>query len=319
VNVLVTGAAGFIGSHLACRLAALGHRVRAMDDLSTGRMENLAPVLDVIELLSGDVANAAACQDAVCGMDAVFHHAAVPSVPRSTADPMRTHRANVDGTLTLLEACRGAGVHRIVYAASSSAYGNPPAGPTSEGTPVNPLSLYALQKLAGEMYGHLYSRLFGVAVVGLRYFNVFGPRQDPQSEYSAVIPRFTAMMLRGERPTVFGDGQSTRDYVYVDNAVDANLLALEAEGVVGRSVNIGSGVGVSLIQLVERLNRILGTDLAPVLLPERPGDVRHSQADIGLARRLLGYVPRVDLDEGLRRTVASLRTAPGSSGSEPGR
>jgi UDP-glucose 4-epimerase len=308
MKVLVTGAAGFIGSHLAERLDALGHEVRGVDDLSTGRRENLAGLGPRFELVEGDLADGAVCARAVQGVEAVLHQAAVPSVLRSIQEPARTHRANVEATVQLFEASRHAGVRRVVYAASSSVYGDSETLPKHEQMPAKPLSPYAVQKHAGELYGRVYSALLGLPVVCLRYFNVFGPRQDPASEYSAVIPRFVSMLLRGERPTVYGDGTSSRDFVYVEDVVHANLLALDAPGAPGHSFNVGTGERVSLDELVSRLNAILGTRLPPLYLPERAGDLRHSLAAIDRARSVLGYEPKVPFDEGLRRTVQSLRT-----------
>ena len=310
IKVLVTGAAGFIGSHLTQRLVTLGYDVRAVDDLSTGSRENLAGFVDRIELFEADLADPEVCRAAVQDVQFVFHEAAIPSVPRSIAEPSATHRANVDATFHLFEASRMAGVRRLIYAASSSVYGDTPELPKREQMPAQPRSPYALQKYFGELYGRLYAELFGLEVVSLRYFNVFGPRQDPNSEYSAVTSKFISMMLRGERPTIFGDGETSRDFTYVDNVVEANMLAMGASPATGQCVNIGCGRAYSLNDLVAILNSILGTDLPPVYLPEREGDVRHSLADIGLAGELLGYRPSVDFAEGLTRTVAATLAAP---------
>jgi UDP-glucose 4-epimerase len=307
MRVLVTGAAGFIGSHLTERLCGLGHGVRALDNFASGRRENLAGMLDSIELVEADLADPKVCRDAVAGVDAVLHHAAISSVPRSIADPAGTHRTNVEATLRLLEACREAGVKRVVYAASSSVYGDGDQLPKHEALPPRPRSPYAVQKHVGELYGALYTELFGLQVVSLRYFNVFGPRQSPDSEYSAVIPRLIGQMLRGERPTIYGDGRTSRDFVYVTDAVEANLAALAAPAAAGRCINVGRGERVSLNELVEMLNGLLGSRLPALHLPERPGDVRHSQADIRLAEELLGLQPKVAFEEGLRRTLAWLK------------
>jgi UDP-N-acetylglucosamine/UDP-N-acetyl-alpha-D-glucosaminouronate 4-epimerase len=309
MKVLVTGAAGFIGSHLTQRLVALGHEVRALDNFATGRPENLAEVRKHVEFLEADLADPDVGRGAVRGVEVVFHEAALSSVPRSVAEPERTHRANVEATFHVLEACRVEGVRRVVYASSCSVYGDAEELPKHEAMPVRPRSPYAVHKHVGELYGGLYTELFGLEVVSLRYFNIFGPRQDPHGEYSAVIPKFIAMMLHDQRPTIFGDGKTSRDFTFVENAVDANLLAMDAPQAPGQSLNIGHGARVSLDELVEKLNSILGKDLAPVYLPERPGDVRHSLADIRLASELLGYRPRIGLEEGLARTVEAIRAS----------
>lgn len=313
MKVLVTGAAGFIGSHLAERLASLGHDVRAVDDLSTGSRANMRGFADQIEFIEGDLADPDACRRAVRGAEVVFHQAAMPSIPRSIAEPARTHRANVDATFALLEASRQAGVRRLIYAASSSVYGATGELPRREQMPAQPQSLYAIQKHVGELYARQYATLYGLEVLSLRYFNVFGPRQDPDREYSAVIPRFITAMLDGERPQMFGDGGTSRDFTFVDNVVDANVLAMDGRPAAGEVVNVGSAERVSLNQLVAALNGILATDLQALYLPEREGDTRHSLADISLAAAVLGYRPRIGLEEGLARTVAALREGRGPS------
>jgi nucleoside-diphosphate-sugar epimerase len=299
----VTGGAGFIGGHVVEHLLAAGWEVRVLDDLSTGRAENLAGVRDCVELIRGDVRDPAAVARALAGAEVVFHQAAIPSVPRSVEEPIRTNDVNVAGTLQVLEGARRAGVRRVVYAASSSAYGDTPVLPKVETLPATPLSPYALQKYAGEIYCHQYTVLHGLETVALRYFNIYGPRQDPESEYAAVIPRFVRAALSGERPTVYGDGEQTRDFTFVGDAARANLLAADAERAPGAVINVASGRRTSLNQLWAGIRRTLGSTLEPHHAPPRPGDVRDSLADLGRARELLGYEPAVSLDEGLRETV----------------
>ena len=307
MKVLVTGAAGFIGSHIAQRLVGLGHHVRAVDDFSTGKRDNLAGFADTVDFQEADMADPDACARAVEGIEVCLHLAGIPSVPRSMAEPLRTHRANVGATFQLFEASVSAGVRRVVYSTSSSVYGNTPDLPKSETMPARPQSLYAVQKHVGELIGRLYAEHYGLEVVTLRYFNIFGPRQDPNGEYSAAIPTFIEMMMLGERPTIFGDGETSRDFTYVDNAVDANVLAMDAGVANGEPINIACGERFSLNEVVEKLNAILGTDLEPLYLPERQGDIRHSVADIHLAEKVLGYRPRIGFEEGLARTVRAMR------------
>lgn len=309
-HFLVTGGAGFIGSHLVSHLAADGGRVRVLDNLSTGNKARLSSLLDTIEFIHGDVRDPATCDAAVRGIDFVLHQAAVPSVQRSIRDPVGTHAANVTGTLNLLESCRKAGVRKVVYAASSSAYGDTPTLPKVEHMPANPLSPYALQKFVGEGYCRLYTNLFGLETVALRYFNVFGPAQDPHSEYSAVIPKFIRQLLAGERLTVFGDGEQSRDFTYVDNVVHANVLALEKPSASGKVFNIGCGARFSLNDLIGSLERLTGVAAQVEYLPGRDGDVRHSLADIRQARNILGYEPRISFEDGLRRTIEAFRGSP---------
>lgn len=304
---LVTGGAGFIGSHLAQALVARGERVRIADNLSTGHRRNLEG-LEQVDLLVADLAESEAARRAVEGVDYVLHQAAIPSVPRSVEDPVTSHRANLDATLTLLVAARAAGVRRVVYAGSSSAYGDTPQLPKREDMAPNPLSPYALQKLVGEQYLQLFTRLYGLDTVTIRYFNVFGPRQDPSSPYSGVIAQFITRMLAGQPPAIVGDGEQTRDFTYVDNVVDGVLRAATAPAAVGRVINVATGERISINQLAATLNRLLGVDLVPVHVPPRQGDVRDSLADISLAKQLLGYEPIVSFDEGLRRTVDWYRT-----------
>ncbi len=306
----VTGGAGFIGSHIVERLLREGRRVRAVDDFSSGTRENLeaaraaAGGAGELEILEGSLADPDFARRAVGGASFVLHQAAVPSVPRSVAEPLKTHAANATGTLNVLQASRDSGVRRFVYASSSSAYGDTPTLPKVETMPTSPLSPYAIQKLAGEQYARVFHSLYGLPTVSLRYFNVFGPRQDPKSEYAAVIPRFITAIARGARPTIYGDGGQTRDFCFVDNAVDANLLSCAAgESALGRAYNVACGRRVSLLELVRLINGILGTSVEPLHAEPRPGDVRHSLADISAAKDQLGYEVKVDLEAGLRRTV----------------
>ena len=300
---LVTGGAGFIGSHIVRRLVEDGEFVRVVDNLSTGQLARLGDLRDSIEFLEGDLADGRVTDEAVTGIDYVLHQAAVPSVQRSVRDPIGTNRSNVTATLNILESCRKAGVRRFVYAASSSAYGDTEVLPKAEEMTPNPLSPYALQKLVGERYCKLYCDLYGLEAVSLRYFNVFGPDQDPHSEYSAVIPKFIGKLLAKEPLTVHGDGEQSRDFTYVENVVEANLLALRAIEVSGTVCNIGCGEHITLNKLIRLLEEILGVKANVNYAGSKAGDVRHSLADITRARRLLGYEPRVMVKEGLRRTV----------------
>lgn len=301
---LVTGGAGFIGSHLVRRLLADGRRVRVIDSLVTGKRERLSDLTDDIEFIEGDLADPGVCVRASAGVDFVLHQAAIPSVQRSVKNPLETNRANVIGTLNLLETSRKQGVRRFVYAASSSAYGDTPVLPKREDMPPNPMSPYALQKFVGERYCQLYCRLYGLETVSLRYFNVFGPSQDPYSEYSAVIPKFATKLANRERIVVYGDGEQSRDFTYIDNVVNANLLALHAPRAVGSVMNIGCGDRITLNQLIKILEEIVGVHATVDYQSPRPGDVRDSLADISLARDFLGYEPKVGVREGLHRTVA---------------
>jgi UDP-glucose 4-epimerase len=299
----VTGGAGFIGSHLAEALVARGERVRVADSFITGHRHNLAALGHGIELVEGDLADEAVARRAVAGADYVLHQAAIPSVPRSVTDPITSHRANVDATLQILVAARDAGVKRVVYAASSSAYGDTPEMPKREDMPTNPLSPYALQKLIGEQYMQMFTALYGLETVSIRYFNVFGPRQDPSSPYSGVIALFVTTLLEGATPTITGDGEQTRDFTYVANIVDGVLLAATAPRASGEVINVATGRQISINELARTLGTVIGNSKAPVHIEARTGDVRHSLADITKARDLLGYEPTVDLEEGLRRTV----------------
>ncbi len=302
-RALVTGGAGFIGSHLAAGLVAEGWNVRVLDDLSSGRETNLAEVADAVEFVRGDVRDESTLARAAAGVEVVFHQAALASVPLSIAEPLRTHSVNVDGTLFVLEAARQAGVRRVVFAASSSAYGDGEELPKIESMPPNPVSPYALQKHAGELYCQLYTGLYRLETVALRYFNIFGPRQDPKSEYAAVIPRFICAALAGEGATIFGDGEQTRDFAFVQDVVRANLLAADAERAPGAVINIATGRRTSLNELWHAIRDITGVRFEARHVPSRSGDVRASVADLSRARELLGFEPAIDLHEGLRRTA----------------
>ena len=302
---LVTGGAGFIGSHIVTALVERGDGVRVLDDLSTGNMENLSHVLDDIDMVQGDLRSDADVARAVSGVEYVVHQGALPSVPRSLSDPVRSNACNTDGTLNLLWAALRAGAKRVVVASSSSVYGDSPTLPKVETMPTAPRSPYAVSKLATEQYAVAFWHSFGLETVALRYFNVFGPRQDPKSDYAAVIPKFLAMMKRGETPTIYGDGEHSRDFTYVDNVVSANLLACTAEGAAGEVFNCACGDRVSLNDLVAVLNEALGTDVVAEHAEDRPGDVKHSLADIGKAKEMLGYRVLVPFDEGLARLVSA--------------
>jgi UDP-glucose 4-epimerase len=304
---LVTGGAGFIGSHLVETLLERGHRVRVLDNFCTGDPSNLEHVRDDIEVLEGDLIDVETIRRAVRGVEVVFHQAALASVPRSIADPLATHAACVTGTLHLLQSAREAGVRRVVYAASSSAYGASTKLPKSESDPTLPLSPYAAAKLAAEHYCSAFSEVYGLETVRLRYFNIYGPRQTPDSPYAAVIPLFFQAMLARRSPFVNGDGQQSRDFTFVEDAVQANLLAAETPGISGRVYNIACGRRTSLLELVEKINGLLGTSILPSYRDPRPGDVRHSQADISRAQTDLGFQPRTDIDRGLRRCLEYLR------------
>ena len=302
---LVTGVAGFIGSSMARELLAQGQKVRGLDNFSTGKHENVAEVLGQIDLHETDLLNLDALHHACRGVDYVLHEAAIPSVPRSVKDPLGNNRANVDGTLNLLVACRDAKVKRVVYAASSSAYGDTPTLPKREDMPPNPISPYAVAKLASEYYMTSFYRCYGLETVCLRYFNVFGPRQDPTSPYSGVLAKFINQMLSGEQPTIFGDGKQSRDFTYIDNVASANLLACRAETgkVAGKVINVATGRRTDLYQTFLILKRLTGYNGDVKYGPERAGDVKHSLADISRAEQFLGYKPTVHFEEGLRRTI----------------
>jgi UDP-glucose 4-epimerase len=307
---LITGGAGFIGSHIGERLLADGHRVRVLDNLSSGKEENLSGLpgsSDRLELVRGDVRDLDQVRAAMKGVEIVFHEAALGSVPRSVDDPVTTHESNMTGTLNVLLAARDAGVRRLVYASSSSVYGETPVLPKKEDMTPQPLSPYALSKLAGEQYCSVFHHVYGFEAVALRYFNIFGPRQDPESQYAAVIPKFVTAMLDGGRPVVYGDGLQSRDFTYVDNVVEANLLASQAEGIAGRAFNVACGGRYTLLDLLARLNEIASTKVEPVHEAARAGDVRDSQASVDAAQQAFGYRVVVDFEEGLRRTVSWYR------------
>ncbi len=305
---LITGGAGFIGSHLAETLVQAGHNVRVVDNFATGKRENIAPLLDRLTLYEVDITDRAALDEPMAGVDYVLHQAAIPSVPRSVDDPLGTNNANVTGTLNVLDAARRAGVKRVIYAASSSAYGEIEGEYKSEDMKPQPLSPYAVAKLTGEYYCQAFYRVYGLETVALRYFNVFGPRQDPTSQYAAVIPIFIRALLEGRPPTVHGDGLQSRDFTYVENVVYGNLLACKApREAAGEVINLACGDRTTLLDLLAQLNALLGTDIAPVHVAPRPGDIRHSRAAIDKAGRLLGYEPQVSFREGLIRTVEWFR------------
>jgi nucleoside-diphosphate-sugar epimerase len=307
-HYLVTGGAGFIGSHLTEEIARRGHRVRVADSLITGKRSNIAHIPGV-EFVEGDLADVEFAKQAAAGCDYVLHQAAIPSVPRSVKDPITSNRANVDGTLNILVAARDAGVKRLVFAASSSAYGNTETLPKHEGMPTSPLSPYALQKVVGEQYLQMFTRLYGFQTVSIRYFNVFGPRQDPSSPYSGVISVFATALLENRSPTIYGNGEQTRDFTYVANVVDGVLRACEAPRANGEVINVATGGRISLNQLFYAMRDVVGGSVEPTYAEPRQGDVRDSQADIRKAQELLGYTPTVPFEEGLERTINWYRTA----------
>ena len=302
---LVTGGAGFIGCNLVRHVLAQGHGVVVLDDFSTGKRENLAGVADRIELIEGDIRDRPTVQRAVGGCAAIFHEAALGSVPRSVADPVTSHEVNVNGTINVLEAARSVGVRRIVFAASSSAYGDQAESPKHESMVPDPISPYAAGKVACEAYMRGYAAVYGLQTLSLRYFNVFGPHQDPAGAYAAVIPAFVSRILRGERPVVYGDGEQSRDFCYIDNVCEANWLAAHAPASVcnGQPINIACGRRTTLNEILQQLRRLLDADVEAVYEGARPGDVRHSQADVSRARDLIGYEPKVFFEEGLARSI----------------
>jgi len=302
-RALVTGGAGFIGSHLVEGLLARGYAVRVIDNFATGKRENLAPVADQIELLEGDVRNLTTARTAMKNVDVVFHEAALPSVARSVANPLESNEVNITGTLNVLLAARDAAVKRVVLAASSAAYGNTLTLPKEETMTPEPLSPYAISKIAGEQYAKIFTELYGLSTISLRYFNVFGPRQDPTTQYAGVIAKFCTCALEGKPYPVFGDGEQSRDFTYVANVVDANLLAAEAKLDGAPLMNIAYGQRASLNQIIDMLNELTHQNLPTQYGPERAGDVRHSHASLKRAQEILGYAPKVDLLEGLRRTL----------------
>jgi nucleoside-diphosphate-sugar epimerase len=306
-TALVTGGGGFIGSHLVKRLLREGHTVKVLDNFATGRRANLEHVLDEIELIEGDLQSYERVHNAVRGCEVAFHLGALPSVPRSIQDPLTSNATNVVGTLNVLLAARDEGVRRVVYSSSSSLYGASTELPKREEMPTLPIAPYAVSKLASEGYCRAFHHVYGLETVSLRYFNVFGPGQDPQSQYAAVIPNFITAALEGGRPVVHGDGEQSRDFTFVDNAIDANLLAASAGGAAGQVFNVACGERTTLNQIVDRLSALTGQEIEPLHADPRPGDVRHSLADISKARETLGYDPAVDFEEGFRRTFDAYR------------
>src|SRR5215217_3565267 len=307
--VLVTGGAGFIGSNLVDALLHRGHAVRVLDNFSSGRRRNLAGIEHEIELVEGDLRSYERVHHAVRGCEVVFHQGALPSVFRSVQDPLTTSETNVGGTLNVLLNARDEGVRRLVFASSSSIYGNAPGFPRKEGATPMPLAPYAVSKLAAEQYCRVFTTVYGLETVSLRYFNIFGRHQDPASEYSAVIPRFITAMREGRSPTIYGTGEQSRDFTHIDNVVAANLLAMDAPDAAGRVLNIACGTSHSLNDIVDVLNRLRGADIEAVHAAPRPGDVARSWADVSLAEEVLGYVPAVDLEQGLRLTLNAYEDA----------
>jgi UDP-glucose 4-epimerase len=302
-NILVTGGAGFIGSHLATRFCELGHAVRVFDNFATGKRENLAHLDGQVELFEGDLRYLEECERACRDIDTIFHVGALPSVPVSVERPVDTHDANITGTLNLLMAARANKCRRVLYSGSSSCYGETDVSPKHEDIRPAPVSPYAAQKLAGEHYMSVFFHCYGLETLTTRYFNVFGPRQDPKSQYAAVIPAFITAMLDDRPPTIYGDGRQTRDFTFVENIVHAYMLAMDLPKAEGQMVNIACGNEISLLDIVNHINHLLGKDIRPQFEAPRPGDVRHSRADISAARKLLGYQPVVSFEDGLRRTI----------------
>jgi nucleoside-diphosphate-sugar epimerase len=307
MKILVTGGGGFIGSHLAAHLAELGHDLRILDNFASGQRSNMLAMPDDVELIEGDIQSYERAHNAVTGCDIVFHQAALPSVPRSVQDPLTSNATNITGTLNVLLAARDAGVRRVIFASSSSIYGSSPQMPKREDVMPLPISPYAAAKVACEGYCRSFAEVYGLETVALRYFNVFGPRQDPRSEYAAAVPKFINELMAGERPTVFGDGEQSRDFAYVQNIIEANVLAMDAQGVAGQVFNVACGEAVTINRLLEELRALLDTDIEAEYVAPRPGDVRHSLADISRARTALDYEPSVHLREGLRRTIEHFR------------
>lgn len=304
---LVTGGAGFIGSNISEELVKKGEKVRILDDFSTGKRENIVGFKDSVELIEGDLRDLEIVKRAMEGVDFVLHQGALPSVERSIEDPLTTTKVNILGTLNVLLAAREAGVKRVIYASSSSVYGDTPTLPKKEGMKTNPQSPYAVTKLIGEEYCRIYYSIYGLETVCLRYFNVFGPRQNPGSQYAAVIPKFITLMLKGKSPPIYGDGEQSRDFTFIDNVVEANLRACKTKGAPGEMFNIACGKRVTINELVERLNKILQARIEPTYQSPRKGDVRHSLADISQAGKTLHYSPEIGFDEGLEKTVQRFR------------
>ena len=308
IDYLITGGAGFIGSNIAEHLAARDFRVRIFDNFSSGRRENIADFVDKIEVVEGDLRVLESVKHAMDGVRYVLHVGAIPSVPRSVEDPLTTNQANITGTVNVLVAARDAGVQRVVFSSSSAVYGDTPVLPKREDMQVKPLSPYAVHKMTGEHYCRVFWQLYGLETVSLRYFNVFGPRQDPRSQYAAVIPRFITAILKGEPPTIYGDGKQTRDFSHVENIIAANLAACEAgKEAFGETFNLACGGRISLLDLIATINKIAGKNVAPKHEPARPGDVKDSQADISKAGKLLGWTPHVDFAAGIEKAVAWYR------------
>jgi len=303
IKFLVTGGAGFIGSNICRRLVSDGCFVRVIDNLLTGKKTNLAGIMDKIEFVEADMGDGKIARKVMKEIDVVLHQGALPSVPRSIDDPAATNRHCVDATLTLLLAARDAKVKRFVYAASSSAYGDTPTLPKIETMPVNPLSPYAAAKLTGEYYCSVFYKVFGLETISLRYFNVFGPYQDPTSQYAAAIPAFVTAILKNQPPTIFGDGEQSRDFTYIDNVVEANLLAAKAKHTAGEVVNIACGYAITVNEIIDMINKNVGKNVRPIYVPPRPGDVKHSLADITLAKKLIGYKPTVSFGDGLKIAI----------------
>lgn len=304
---LVTGGAGFIGSHLVESLIGRDQEVRVLDNFLTGKRENISPFLKYIELIEGDIRDLETCKRALNGVEVVYHQAALPSVPRSVEDPILTDEINVRGTLNLLVASEEKKIKKFIFASSSSVYGDDPQLPKQEGVEGVPLSPYAVSKFVGEKYCQVFSRIYGLDTVCLRYFNVFGPRQDPHSQYAAVVPLFITKMLKGERPTIFGDGKQSRDFTYIGNIVKANLLAAETGDLAGEVLNIACGDRITVNTLFDKIRSVFETDIRPVYDEPRPGDIEHSFADITKAERMLKYKPEVSFEEGLEKTILHFR------------
>lgn len=306
-RILITGGAGFIGSNLARSFVERGETVRILDNFSTGRRENLAELGDGVEIIEGDLRDVEIVRKAAAGMKYVFHEGALPSVSRSVEAPATTNETNVTGTLNILTACKENHVERLIFASSSSVYGNRGGGAKAEEMAPAPESPYAVSKLAAEHYCRVFQHVYGLDTIILRYFNVFGPNQDPRSDYAAVIPRFITYLLDGRQPTIYGDGLQTRDFTYVENIVEANFLAMESKGTAGEVINVACGRSHSVQDLLQRLQRLIGTAIEPLYEDAKAGDVRHSMADLSKAKRILGYLPRIGLDEGLEKAIAYFR------------
>jgi len=303
LRFLVTGGAGFIGSNIVKKLVEKDYSVKVLDNFATGQRSNLEPFLKDIELIEGDIRDFWTVAKATKGIDYILHQAALPSIPRSIDNPLTTTEVNINGTLNILEAARFNEVQRIVYASSSSVYGDSPVMPKEESMKPIPKSPYAITKLAGEEYCMNFYQLYGLETVALRYFNVFGPRQNPFSQYSAVIPKFINMLKANKKPTIWGDGETSRDFTYIDNVVDANILACEKKAAAGNVINVACNKAYTLNELAEKLNKIIGTDISPSHGPDKIGDIKHSLADISKAREILSYEPEIDFDKGLEKTV----------------